>query len=181
MTQGPDEEIVGGERARAQVAADPFWSVVRRRHPDVDVVVLPPGDGAVPELPEDVVAVDPGEAAARADADVLARCRELVGQDPDGVEARWTAGEVRGTRRRETTHRVTGVDDVRAIGLLLRAEEALRSEGWHVLAPTDGVPRVLAGRPADLGREELQLLAPPGGGVVLRVRSGSVLLAEVAS
>lgn len=178
MTERPDDGFVEGEQAREQVAADPFWSVVRRRHPDLDVVVLPPVDGAVPDPPDDVVPSDAEQVAAAADADVRDRCRELVGEEPDEVEARWTSGEVRGTRRRETTARLPGVDDVRAIGLLLRAEEALRSEGWHVLSPSDGIPRVLAGRPAELGREELQLLAPPGRGMVLRVRGGSVLLQE---
>ncbi|ROR92552.1 hypothetical protein [Nocardioides aurantiacus] len=193
MTQGPDDAgtdgFVGGEQARAQVEADPFWSVVRRRHPDVTLAVLPPADGAVPPLPEGTAPVDPAEAAARQDADVLDRWRELVGPavgaedagTPASPEARWTAGEVQGTRRRETTLRDAGVDDVRAVGVLLRAEDALRTEGWHVLAPTGGVPRVLAGRPAELGREELQLLAPPGRGVVLRVRGASVLLGEVPS
>jgi hypothetical protein len=50
-----------------------------------------------------------------------------------------------------------------------------------VLAPPDGVPRVLAGRPAAIGREDVQVLAPAAGRVVLRIRSALVVVGEAAA
>jgi hypothetical protein len=61
------------------------------------------------------------------------------------------------------------------------AQELLdESDGWHVLAPPDGVPRVLAGRPGTIGREDVQVLAPAGR-VVLRIRSALVVVGEAAA
>lgn len=61
-------------------ADDPFWSVVRARHPDVDVVVLPPE--ARESFPR--VTGEELDRRRRALADLVAR---LAGSLPDGVPA----------------------------------------------------------------------------------------------
>lgn len=172
-----------GEEAVARVAADPFWSVVRRRHPDLDVVVLPataaagPTADEVAALPE----VDPSEETARVESLAADLWAVLVGHEPSEVATRRTAGRARGTVRVETTVRLAGIDPTGGVAVVSRAEDALVRDGWHVLAPPDGMPRVLAGRGSGLAREDLQLvLAPVEGRLVLRHRAGDVRLVEDA-
>ena len=64
------------------VEGDPFWSVVRRRHPDVDVVVLPSVDGARPLVQEGAEPVAADEAGLAADAEAR-RLGELLLDDAD--------------------------------------------------------------------------------------------------
>ncbi|GGO74145.1 hypothetical protein [Nocardioides deserti] len=170
-----------GEEAVARVAADPFWSVVRRRHPDLGVVVLPPTAAARPT--EDEVAalpeVDPSEETARVESLAVDLWTVLVGDEPGEVATRRTAGRARGTVRVETTVRLAGIDPTGGVAVVSRAEDTLVRDGWHVLAPPDGMPRVLAGRGEGVAREELQLvLAPVEGHLVLRHRAGDVRLVE---
>ena len=56
---------------------------------------------------------------------------------------------------RSATWTLLAVDPVAATGTIDGAARTLGEEGWRVLAPPDGMPRVLAGRPAGNGREEL--------------------------
>ncbi|WP_121256264.1 hypothetical protein [Nocardioides ferulae] len=168
-----------GPAATRLVESDPFWAVVRRRHPDVDIALLPPPPAAdlsgpaTPELP----ALERDEAAARFDAETAALWRRLVGErDPDEQRARWFAAEG-DVERYETTWRIDGADPVTAVAAIEAAAATLRDDGWHVLAPPDGMPRVLASRPADGGRDELQLvLAPAEARLVLRLRTSPVRL-----
>ncbi|MDN4173263.1 hypothetical protein QWY28_09945 [Nocardioides sp. SOB77] len=182
MPSPSTQPFTTGDEAAERVAADPFWSVVRRRHPDVDVVVLPAGDAAPPDpaevasLPE-VDAADAAEGAARGEAEALALWTALVGAEPGTIRTRWAAGRASGTHRLETTLRLDDVDPTAAVAAVGRAEDALAADGWHVLAPGDGLPRVLAGRGEGLGRAELQLVhAPAEARLVLRVRAGDVRL-----
>lgn len=163
-----------GEEAVARVAADPFWSVVRRRHPDLDVVVLPataaagPTADEVAALPE----VDPTEEAARVESVAVDLWTVLVESEPGEVATRRTAGRARGAVRVETTVRLAGVDPTAGVAVVGRAEDALARDGWHVLTPPDGMPRALAGRGEGLAREELQLVHDPAAArLVLRLRS----------
>ncbi|MBM7517360.1 hypothetical protein [Nocardioides nitrophenolicus] len=171
--------FLGGPRVAAQVAADPFWSVVRRRHPDVDLVLLPPA--AAPEESEPEPAPT---SVADASAECLARVAELWdllvgGTVPDEQRSAWTTGPAPGLMRHEATWTLLAVDPVLATGTLERAAASLRDEGWRVLAPPDGMPRVLAGRRARSGREELDLvLVPATGRFFLTVRSGRYLLED---
>jgi hypothetical protein len=156
---------------------DPFWDVVRRRHPDVDVVLLPdrgpaPDASGLPptELDHDVV--------GRLDAGPLLLWRALVDADLPFPDSRWTGGPTRDVVRRELTLTSDGFDPVEATALVHEAAASLRESGWHVLAPPDGMPRALASRAAPEGldgREELQLVLVPGSGrVVLRWRSAGI-------
>ncbi|TNM38557.1 hypothetical protein FHP29_15090 [Nocardioides albidus] len=169
----------GGPEATARVAADPFWSVVRRRHSDVDLVLLPAeAIGPAEPIPGPI----PGTSAEHATAECAARVAELwdrlVGEtEPDEWRDRWTSGSAPDLARHEATWTRLGMDPVSASGVLDRAAATLRDEGWRVLAPPDGMPRVLAGRPARHGREELDLvLVPATGRFFLTVRSGWYLL-----
>ena len=94
----------------------------------------------------------------------------------------WFAGSAAGTLRWQGTATFDDLDPVVASGALQRAQELLdEADGWHVLAPPDGVPRVLAGRPGTIGREDVQVLAPAVGRVVLRIRSALVVVGEAAA
>lgn len=175
-----------GPEAAARVAADPFWSVVRRRHPDVELVLLPSAGPAGPagtaELTEPIPEPIPETSAEEATAECAARVAELwdrlVGvTEPDEWRDRWTTGATPDLARHEATWTLLAVDPVTASSTLERAAATLREEGWRVLAPPDGMPRVLAGRPARHGREELDLvLVPATGRFFLTVRSGQYLL-----
>ncbi|MFC6286347.1 hypothetical protein ACFP3Q_17960 [Nocardioides sp. GCM10027113] len=159
---------------------DPFWAVIHRRHPDVDVVLLP--DDAAPTAPDNEPAVDLTDAdIARLDSRVLAIWCELADLEAAGPESRWLAGPTPDDVRREATLTAEAVEPLEGTTLLEEAVAQLRARGWHVSAPPDGTPRVLAARlpdeggPAAVGREELHLLLAPGTGrLVLRHRSAGI-------
>ncbi|MDO3398112.1 hypothetical protein QWJ41_20495 [Nocardioides sp. SOB44] len=151
-------------------ATDPFWAPVRRRHPDVDIVLLPPERAAdePTEQPSDQAPDQP-----LADPELLSRLwATAVGGDwPTETAERRTQGRLEITWTREGGEPVAP-DTAQAV--VRRAAEALREAGWHVLAPAEGLPRVQAGRPDGPDRAELLLLVvPETGRVVLRHRSGS--------
>lgn len=157
-------------------ASDPFWAPVRRRHPDVDIVLLPTTHPALeqPEepAPEATEPVDPAEVEELAEDLVAALWRAAVGDtDPTEREQRWAQD------RLETTWTHEGaqpVDPATAQSVVRRAAETLEQSGWQVLAPPDGLPRVQAGRPDGRSRAEVLLLVvPETGRLVLRHRTGA--------
>ena len=78
-------------------------------------------------------------------------------------------------------HGFDGLDPMVASGALQRVQDLLApDDAWSVLAPTDGIPRVLAGRPGRIGREDVQVLVPAAGRVVLRIRSELVVVGTAA-
>ncbi|GAB2456501.1 hypothetical protein GCM10027062_40910 [Nocardioides hungaricus] len=171
------DEVRRGPAVAARVAADPFWSAVRRRHPDLDIVLLPP-EGPAPERPAREAGEPPelDEPAAAELAAVEAEWlwRELVGDhEPDDRASRWLR-EGGGVVRRETTLRARDADPVAAVAAVERAGATLTDQGWRVVAPPDGMPRVLAAR-----ETEVQLVFAPADAVLmLRVRGGRVRLGE---
>jgi hypothetical protein len=176
-------EFTQGPAATRAVALDPFWATVLRRHGDVDVVVLPPEPPARTAVPADEPIVEPGAARdeLRARAAALWAALGLDGE-PTHLDDVWFAGSEPGTLRWQGTATFDDLDPVVAAGALQRAQELLdEADGWHVLAPPDGVPRVLAGRPARLGREDVQVLVPATDRVVVRIRSGLVVVGDDAA
>jgi hypothetical protein len=143
-------------------ATDPFWAPVRRRHPDVDIVLLPPEQAA--DEPADQPPADP---------ELLSRlwATAVGGDEPTETAERRVQGRLETTWTRESDQ---PVDPATAQAVVRRTAETLEQAGWHVLAPADGLPRVQAGRPDGLDRAEVLLLVvPETGRVVLRHRTGS--------
>ena len=171
-------DLVSGAPASRAVAEDPFWSTVVRRHPDVDVVVLPPEAPGTPEVPADEPTVDPvlARAELRARMAGLWSAIGLEGE-PSHLDDTWLAGAAAGTLRWQGTATFDDLDPVVASGALQRARDLLAADdGWTVLAPPDGIPRVLAGRPDRLGREDVQVLLPAASRAVVRIRSALVVV-----
>jgi len=119
---------------------DPFFAAVRRRHPDVDLVLLPP----TPPDHEPVETVD--------DA-TLDRATELVEAFADGLwvavaplsEAEPEAALRYGDRESEV-RAVARVVDRREDGyaLLVRLRHELELRGWTVRRPVGGLERLTA-------------------------------------
>jgi hypothetical protein len=162
------------------VASDAFFGVVRRRHPDIDIVLLPQQPTDVqPGLlagPADVVDVP-----AAFDAELTALLADVAaGITLPRVRSRWTPGSVTGSVSREALVAAEGVDAVAATQALATAERSLGASGWHVIAPPDGLPRVLAGRGGtqeEPVRRELQVVhVEARGRYAVSLRSGSYVL-----
>lgn len=176
-------DLVSGAPATRQVKEDPFWSTVVRRHGDVDVVVLPPDSPPASEVPAGTPTVDPDQAREQQRARLASLWSALgLPDEPTHLDDVWFAGGPEGTLRWQGTAAFDDLDPVTASGVLERVLDLLpEADGWSVLAPTDGIPRVLAGRPGGLGREELQVLLPTSSRVVLRLRSELVVVGPVAA
>lgn len=157
------------------MSEDAFFAVVRRRHPDIDIVLLPPeappGSGPPPPDPADLAGVP-----ALVD-DELARLWDDVadGLARPQVRSRWTPGSATGSVAREGLLAAEGVGGVVATQALVGAERALAADGWHVLVPRTGMPRVLASRDgteADPVRREVQVVHSGGRYAVTYRRDG---------
>jgi hypothetical protein len=154
------------------ITNDPFWSVVRRRQPDVDIVLLPPEPP--PAGPSGQPPQDPAAFAEAESARVRAEWAQLVGErdEPTEEQSRWIPGPTPDSVARETTLVLEGADPVHAVAAVERAVASLTDAGWHLLVPPTGSPRVVAGRSEEIGRRELQLVfAHAAGRLVLRVSS----------
>ncbi|WP_193609270.1 hypothetical protein [Nocardioides lijunqiniae] len=117
---------------------DPFFDALRRRHPDVDVVLLPPEPP--PADPDAVVDEDlPGAvlarvatlaedlwAAAARDSDAVPEARMVYGDGPGAVRA---ASRV-ATRRDDGFH------------VLVALRHELETHGWAVTRPPGAVERI---------------------------------------
>lgn len=148
---------------RQIVAEDPFWSVVRRRDPDLNVVVLPPAgprpkDSGRP--PQDAPAF--AERCAASARDLWCRLLRLDDDaDAPPARARWIPGPTRDSVRHEATLTAEDVEPDAIPELMRRTADVLEHEGWHVLVPHTGMPRVTAGHDGELGRVELLLVYVP--------------------
>lgn len=116
----------------------PFWAAVRRRDPDIDIVILPAGEPSSPgDGVEDRVVA---EAVDRVNAAV-----DALGAEPPAA-ARIDFGPDPGTvvpRVRLASHREDG------LATLNRLRDQLEEQGWAVRRPEGGVAR-LVGRRDDL-------------------------------
>jgi len=120
---------------------DPFFEVVRRRHPDVDIVLLPPDEPPPTPVgpPVDDATVREELARAGALADELWRG---VPEAPEPVpEATLTLGPVQGTvqpRARAVRH------DLDGHAMLVRLKDELVDRGWRVDRIPGPVERLVA-------------------------------------
>lgn len=122
---------------------DPFFDVVRRRHPDVDIVLLPPEPPPLP-VTADAVATDRTVERARDRCQGLAAALwQVLVEDPEqpptadlvpGVATGWVKPRVQ-----EVRHGTGG----RLV--LVRLEDELRARGWRVDRVPGPIERVLAG------------------------------------
>lgn len=131
----------------------PFWSAVRRRHPDLDIVILPPepprpaSSGQPPRAPE------PFARTQQEQMDEL--WASLVGHGMPRAFARWIPGPTSDSVRHTVTLTLDEVSTSAGIGHLREAVALLRGDGWKVFTPPTGMPRVMADRPGELGDESL--------------------------
>ena len=119
---------------------DPFFAVVRRRHPDVDLVVLPPDDEAQPVETVDDATVDRAAELVEAFAHTLwVAIAPLSETEP---EARLRYGE-----REAEVRAVARVVDRREDGyaVLVRLRHELELRGWAVRRPPGALERLTAG------------------------------------
>ena len=115
----------------------PFWAAVRRRHPDVDIVVLP-DDPASADAEVD-------DRTVRSALDRVNSVVDVLGADPP-AEARLGYGPQPGTvlaRVRLASHREDGP------ATLNRLRDQLEEQGWTLRRPEGGVARIVGHR-ADL-------------------------------
>ncbi len=127
---------------------DPFFAPVRRRHPDVDIVVLPATEAAPSADEAEVRGDDPGPDPTDALARVEAATRPLLAalDAPEGARAETTfrfgveEGVVRAT--------ATAVSrPEHGLAVLDQLHHLLLDHGWAVLSPTQGLPRVTGTHP----------------------------------
>ncbi len=120
------------------ISGDPFWSVVRQRHRDVDLAIVD-----APELPRAgaVSTAVPARSAEAIDRDVQVLWEALLPGVPAQAQHRWV-GDGRDEQRESTLTATTGV----SAEALASAAATLRADGWQVLLPPAGLPRVLADR-----------------------------------
>jgi hypothetical protein len=150
---------------------DPFFGEVRRRHPDVDIVLLPPVGG--PDADEAPIADDDAVATAR--LRVAAAARQLweaaaPGSDDEPEERLGYAaqeGWVRSSAR-TAEPRDDGPD------ALDRLERELRGRGAEVRREPGSLPRVLA----DLDGLTVTGSAAATGAVLLAVESEPLHVGE---
>lgn len=166
---------------------DPFFAPVRRRHPDVDVVVLPvpPPPEGVPSDPADGTdgtdTTDPTALLARVEAVARGWWGLLAQRYPvsDEVGAEPRAGFRFGPEEhqvRATARVTTRLADGEAALADLR--DALAGDGWMVERPPGDVPRVTA------ALDDLVLTAshaPGSGAFLLSVSSASVSVGVVTA
>ncbi|HWJ65340.1 MAG TPA: hypothetical protein VNT31_01565 [Nocardioides sp.] len=156
----------------ATLADDPFWSAVRQRHPDVDIVLLPAdGETSVPApvVPSDVV----GEVATG----VLATWFVLAALIADHADAgaptvRWAAAD--GGHALLLTASASGIGEEAGVGLLRDIALVLGGRGWRLAATRR------AGRPLLRATDGLlDLEAEAGAGATaVRLATGVLSVAE---
>ncbi|MFT4258817.1 hypothetical protein [Microbacterium sp.] len=149
---------------------DPFWSAVRRRHPDLDIVILPPEPEPVADSTLPVRAPEPFAALEIAEADGC--WQRLVGHGMPTSVRRWIPGPTRDSVRHAVTLTLDGVSAAAGLGHLREASAPLKADGWQVFIPPTGMPRIAADRAGEMGAESLLFgYATETGRLFLRLTS----------
>lgn len=154
---------------------DPFFDVVRRRHPDVDVVLLPP-ETPTPERELTPLTLEEAEDLTSdlgALVDNLWRQVDLP-TGPAPLVSWW--GESGETARVEAALEAGGLEMIDGVRALATFERLLTDRGWRCSAPTDGMPRLLASDVHAGVTWQLQASSAPQGRFALRVAAVDVPL-----
>ncbi|MFA6574013.1 MAG: hypothetical protein WCS84_01230 [Nocardioides sp.] len=117
---------------------DPFFDAVRRRHPDVDVVVLPPSPPPGSAVPlEPVVDEEVGATLIRVATLAKLLWASAARESTEPPEARFAYGNGPGSVR-ATARVATRRDDGFHVLVALRHE--LETDGWEVTRPPGASP-----------------------------------------
>ena len=126
--------------------ADPFYRELRRRHPDIDIVLLPEAPPDAAAAASEAPPLPPEPAAVRQDLgdsfDTWWSVLTGLGMAPPGAVSRWRAGTSDDEIFAERVLRTPAVAD--GSTLLLDAAAALAARSWDVHVPRGGVPRLMA-------------------------------------
>lgn len=146
---------------------DAFFAAVRRRHPEVDLVVLPSEEPTPSAGPPDEarVSATPGQVATAAEL-----AWHALEADTAAPTARWRFGPDDGTIVASARSSMTTPDGFRA---LVALRGALEAEGWRVRRPPGAVERLSAAR-GDLRVQASY--AEATGALLLEVSSTPVLV-----
>lgn len=155
------------------IDSDPFWSVVRRRHPDIDIVLLPPDRPVPADSGQAARAPEPFAREHIAEADAV--WAALVGHGMPLSTTRWIPGPTGDSICHSVTLTLGDVEDAIGLAHVRTAAELLSADGWTVFIPPTGMPRVTADRAADLGSERMLLgYAADPGNLFLQLTSAGV-------
>lgn len=158
---------------------DPFWRVVRRRHRDVDVVLLPPPDDAGPTTHDVELPVDPQvvRTLATSAAEAWGEIAGLMAQRdrPAAPTVRWASGSGgTGGHALLMTRSLCGIGEDAGADLLRDIAFRLGEHGWRLEATRrDGRPLLRASN----GLLDLEGEAGAGATVV-RLATGVMPVAE---
>lgn len=137
------------------LTGEPFFAAVRRRHRDVDIVLLPPESptpAGEPPPREELEALPGLLATELVDLwESVAGRIELAGD----VQPHFLFGSVEGSVRCEVRAVGRHVPVEPGLAALSATRRGLLALGWEVGAPDTGVPRVLAHRGAGNDRRAL--------------------------
>lgn len=139
--------------ATSEDGHDPFWSIVHRRHPDLDIVLLPPEPPKPAHSGRPNRAPGPFERLQWEDMDKLWAI--LVGHGMPRRNTQWIPGPTDDSVRHTITLTLNDVESTAGIGHLREAVELLKNDDWNVFTPPTGTPRIMADRPGELGDESL--------------------------
>ena len=151
---------------------DPFWATVRREHPDLELILLPPDtdppdtEDAAPEDSADLI-----RAAVSEVAQAWSLLRPLVAAaDPAEPErppsVRWSADRLLVQRA------LVGIGLYAGTEVLRQAAAALGDQGWLLRPSSRGDHPFLEARNGDARRGEVELEGEAGpGATVLTLRS----------
>ncbi len=124
---------------------DPFWDVVQRRHPDVDIVILPPEPATVVDGPAQASMPDARRLARDVDEmfdemwDLLLPAQPVVHS-----LVRWEAGIGTGVGAPARSARVDHLQPDEARLLVTAADGALTARTWRVTSPDGPFHRLTA-------------------------------------
>ena len=144
---------------------DAFFTPVRRRHPDVDIVVLPPPEPASSGDPVDGAQVD---AALDRVHDTASRVSEAALGHTTVPAATWAFGQDEGTVVASVR---AGTTTDHGFSLLAELRELLERDGWRIRRPPGEVERLVGAR----GDVRVQAsYAETTGALLLEVRSDPI-------